>query len=220
MDWTKTTWGLLVTAWTAAMLVFAAVLEHGFDMAPCALCLMQRFWFVVAGLVALGGIAHNPRLGIYPLVTIVAALVGGGFSLRQLWVESLPPGEAPACGAGIEYLIDAGMANEALTANDVRHRRLRGDATVPGALSRGVGAVGLRGRGCRGRHAVARAGGLTRPRHAYPVSSFQASTADLSSGKYPSKSSIRAGSSTPTSPSSFGATCAWRRRSSTYSMAR
>ena len=116
MDWTKTTWGLLVTAWTAAMLVLAAVLEHGFDMAPCALCLMQRFWFVVAGLVALGGIAHNPRLGIYPLVTIVAALVGGGFSLRQLWVEGLPPGEAPACGAGIEYLIDAGMASEALTA--------------------------------------------------------------------------------------------------------
>ena len=116
MDLTKATWGLLITAWTAAMLVFAAVLEHGFDMAPCALCLMQRFWFVVAGLVALGGIAHNPRLGIYPLVTIVAALVGGGFSLRQLWVESLPPGEAPACGAGIEYLIDTGMASEALTA--------------------------------------------------------------------------------------------------------
>lgn len=116
MDWTKTTWGLLVAAWIAAMLGIAAVLEHGFDMAPCALCITQRFWFAVAGLVALGGIAHNPRLGIYPLVTIVAALVGGGFAVRQLWVESLPPGEAPACGAGIDYLIEAGMAGEALQA--------------------------------------------------------------------------------------------------------
>ena len=116
MDWTKTTWGLALVGWTALLLAFALVLEHGFDMAPCALCLMQRFWFMVAGLVALGGVVHNPRLGIYPLVTIVAAAVGGGFSVRQLWVESLPPGEAPACGAGIDYLIDSGMASEALTA--------------------------------------------------------------------------------------------------------
>ncbi len=116
MDWTKTTWGLALVGWTAFLLAFAVVLEHGFDMAPCALCLMQRVWFMVAGLVALAGVVHNPRLGIYPLVTIVAALVGGGFSIRQLWVESLPPGEAPACGAGIDYLLDAGMASEALTA--------------------------------------------------------------------------------------------------------
>ena len=122
MDWTrimkatKTTWGFALVGWTAALLAFALVLEHGFDMAPCALCLMQRFWFMMAGLVALAGIVHNPRLGIYPLVTLLAALVGGGFSMRQLWVESLPPGEAPACGAGIDYLIDAGMASEALTA--------------------------------------------------------------------------------------------------------
>ena len=116
MDWTKTTWGLALVGWTAFLLAFAVVLEHGFDMAPCALCLMQRLWFMVAGLVALGGVAHNPRLGIYPLVAMLAALAGAGFSVRQLWVESLPPGEAPACGAGIDYLIDAGMAGEALRA--------------------------------------------------------------------------------------------------------
>ena len=116
MDWTKTTWGLALVGWTALLLAFALVLEHGFDMAPCALCLMQRFWFMAAGLVALAGVAHNPRLGVYPLVIIAAALVGAGFSVRQLWVESLPPGEAPACGAGIDYLIESGMVSEAVAA--------------------------------------------------------------------------------------------------------
>ena len=116
MSGSKTDWGLALVAWTAGLVAFALVLEHAFDMAPCALCLMQRLWFMGAGLVALAGVAHNPRLGIYPLVTIVAALVGGGFSARQLWVESLPPGEAPGCGAGIDYLIESGMASEALKA--------------------------------------------------------------------------------------------------------
>ncbi len=116
MSGSKTDWGLALVAWTAGLVAFALVLEHALDMAPCALCLMQRLWFLVAGLVALGGITHDPRLGIYPLGTLLAGLVGAGFSVRQLWVESLPPGEAPGCGAGIDYLIESGMASEALTA--------------------------------------------------------------------------------------------------------
>ena len=98
------------------MLAAALVLEHGFDMAPCALCLMQRLWFAVAGLIALGGALHGSRHAAYPLVTALAGAVGGTFSVRQLWVESLPPGQAPTCGAGIDYLIEMGMVGEAFEA--------------------------------------------------------------------------------------------------------
>ena len=80
-------------------LVFAGlVLEFGLSgMEPCPLCLMQRLWFLIAGLIAYGGLAHNPRWGIYPLLTMVAALTGGGFAIRQLWLQSLPAEQVPAC---------------------------------------------------------------------------------------------------------------------------
>ena len=116
MRLTRAHWGVAIAAAVTAFLAAALVLEHGFDMAPCALCLMQRLWFALAGLLAVCGVLHKPRLGIYPVATGLAAVVGGGFAARQLWLESLPPGEAPSCGAGIQYLLEAGMASEALRA--------------------------------------------------------------------------------------------------------
>jgi disulfide bond formation protein DsbB len=49
---------------------------------------------------------HNPRWGIYPLLTIVTAAIGGGFSIRQLWLQSLPADQVPACGPGVDYLFE------------------------------------------------------------------------------------------------------------------
>ena len=98
-------------------LVFAAlVLEHALpDMEPCPLCLMQRLWFLIAGLVAYAGLAHNPRWGIYPLLTIMAALAGAGFAIRQLWLQSLPADQIPAC-MDLNRLFEFGMLAEALQA--------------------------------------------------------------------------------------------------------
>lgn len=116
MRLTRSHWAVAIAGWVAALLGAALVLEHAFDMVPCALCLMQRLWFALAGLVAVCGVLHNPRLGIYPAATGLAAVVGGGFAIRQIWLESLPPGEAPSCGASIEYLVESGMVGEAFKA--------------------------------------------------------------------------------------------------------
>lgn len=94
-----------IVAFTAALLVAVLVLEHGFGQQPCALCLMQQMWVIVAGVLAAAGLAHNPRLGVYPLLVALAAVAGGGFAIRQLWVIANP--ESATCGAGIAYLIDA-----------------------------------------------------------------------------------------------------------------
>ncbi len=85
------------------------------DMAPCPLCLMQRLWFLVAGLIAYAGLAHNPRWGIYPLLVIVAAVTGGGFAIRQLWLQSLPAGQAPAC-MDLNRMLEFGQFSQALQA--------------------------------------------------------------------------------------------------------
>ena len=96
----------LIVAGTGFLLAGALIMEHIFMMDPCPLCLMQRVWFAVAGLLALAALIHSTRWGIYPLLTIVAALVGGGFSIRQLWLQSLPADQVPACGPGMDYMLE------------------------------------------------------------------------------------------------------------------
>lgn len=96
----------LIVAGCGFLLAGALVMEHIFMMDPCPLCLMQRIWFAIAGLLALAALIHSPRWGIYPLLTIVAALIGGGFSIRQLWLQSLPADQVPACGPGMTYMLE------------------------------------------------------------------------------------------------------------------
>jgi len=106
--------------WTLALcgvLLFGAqIMEHVFAMVPCPLCLMQRVWFFVAGFFAVLGLLHDPRWGIYPLLTVVSAVTGAGFSIRQLYLQSLPADQVPACGPDINYMIDAFPWSEVLAA--------------------------------------------------------------------------------------------------------
>lgn len=39
-------------------------------------------------------------------VGIVFAILGGSFSSRQLWLQSLPPDQVPACGPALDYLFE------------------------------------------------------------------------------------------------------------------
>lgn len=99
----------------ALLLIGALVLEHGFAQLPCALCLMQRIWVMVAGIIIAISLAHDSRRRIYPVLASLAALIGAGFSVRQLWIIAYPE-SAPACGADITYLIEVFPAAEVLQA--------------------------------------------------------------------------------------------------------
>ncbi|MCZ6711266.1 MAG: disulfide bond formation protein B [Gammaproteobacteria bacterium] len=98
------------------LLFGALIMEHVFDMAPCPLCLMQRIWLFVAGALTYASVLHNPRWGIYPLLSIVAAGIGGGFSIRQLYLQSLPADQVPACGPDLAYMLDAFPLSQILVA--------------------------------------------------------------------------------------------------------
>ena len=104
-NWKSEHWALAIVLVAGLVLGEALILEHGYNLAPCPLCLMQRIWIFVAAAFAYLSLMHNPRLGIYPVATGIAAIIGAGFSIRQLWLQSLPPGEAPACGPSIDYMI-------------------------------------------------------------------------------------------------------------------
>lgn len=98
------------------LLAGALIMEHVFHLDPCPLCLMQRIWFAVAGLISLLSLLHSPRWGIYPLLTLIAACIGGGFSIRQLYLQSLPPDQVPACGPDMTYLIENFPLSDVLAA--------------------------------------------------------------------------------------------------------
>ena len=102
---------LAIIALCGVMLASALVLEHVEGLAPCPMCLMQRLWVIAVGLAALIGLAHDARWGIYPMVTAVAAIIGGSFSIRQLYLQSLPPEEVPACGPPLEWLLDGPVSD-------------------------------------------------------------------------------------------------------------
>jgi protein dithiol:quinone oxidoreductase len=107
---------LCILGLCGGLLFGALVMEHAFDQVPCPLCLMQRVWFFAAGLFAFAGLLHEPRWGIYPLLSLVSALVGGGFAIRQLYLQSLPEDQVPACGPDINYMFDAFPLSEVLAA--------------------------------------------------------------------------------------------------------
>ena len=100
-----------LVAATGAMLGGALFMEHVMGLAPCPLCLMQRIWVMIVGAIALAGLTHNPRILIYPLLSVLAALTGAAFSIRQLYLQSLPADQVPACGAPLDYLLDGPLAD-------------------------------------------------------------------------------------------------------------
>ena len=55
---------------------------------------------------AYASLIHNPRLGIYPLLTIGCAAVGAYFSFKQLHLQSLPADQVPACGPDLQYMFE------------------------------------------------------------------------------------------------------------------
>jgi protein dithiol:quinone oxidoreductase len=84
--------------------------EHIMKYEPCPLCITQRAFFNVIGILAAIAFWHNPRtkgLTSYALLGVLAALGGGYFAQHQLWLQSLPADQVPACGPGLAYMFEA-----------------------------------------------------------------------------------------------------------------
>jgi disulfide bond formation protein DsbB len=94
----------------AGMMGFALYAQHGLLLEPCPLCVFQRIAVIAMGVVFLLAAIHNPgRLGgfIYSVLLGIAALLGMGVAGRQVWLQSLPPEKVPACGPGLDFMLDA-----------------------------------------------------------------------------------------------------------------
>lgn len=92
----------------AGGMAFALYLQHVKGFEPCPMCIFQRIAMISAGLLFLFGALHGPRAGgrwTWALLAALAALIGAGISGRQVWLQSLPVDQVPACGPTLDYLM-------------------------------------------------------------------------------------------------------------------
>jgi disulfide bond formation protein DsbB len=91
----------------ACLLAYAYYAEFVMHLEPCPLCMFQRFGVFALGVVFLIAALHDPAAfgrRMYALLLSLAALATIGIALRHLYIQSLPPGSVPACGASWDYM--------------------------------------------------------------------------------------------------------------------
>ena len=55
------------------------------------------------------GAVHGPRAAgvrVYSGLVELAALIGAAIAARQTWLQHMPEDQVPACGPGLEYMLE------------------------------------------------------------------------------------------------------------------
>ena len=76
-------------------------------LSRCALCLMQRFCVLLLFMICFIGV-NTHRLKRGKIIAGLQILIAGSglfFAGRQLWLQSLPAGQAPSCMPDLEIVI-------------------------------------------------------------------------------------------------------------------
>jgi protein dithiol:quinone oxidoreductase len=92
----------------AALLAYALYAQFHLGLEPCPLCIFQRIGIALLGLAFLAAALHDARGGgryVYAGLIGLAALATLGVAARHLYVQSLPPGAIPSCGAPLAMLM-------------------------------------------------------------------------------------------------------------------
>lgn len=100
-----------------ALIAYALYAQYALGMEPCPLCILQRVVFIALGLLFLVAGTHGPRRWgrwVYVVLLVAVALIGAGISVRHLWIQSLPPGQVPSCGAPLGYMLETRAGNGGL----------------------------------------------------------------------------------------------------------
>jgi disulfide bond formation protein DsbB len=82
------------------------VLQALFELTPCTLCLIQRYAFILVGLILIATYIFQKRCRLAGLaLALIPSLLGLFASGRQIMLEYLPPSQRPACVPNLEYLV-------------------------------------------------------------------------------------------------------------------
>jgi len=100
---------LLIAIATAVGMGFAFWLQYYLGLAPCPLCMTQRAFVILVGVICLIAAIHDPgKRGrqIYGVFGILAAVGGAAVAARHIYLQNLPEDLVPACGPPLEYMLE------------------------------------------------------------------------------------------------------------------
>jgi disulfide bond formation protein DsbB len=111
---------LALFAFSASMMLIAFFFfQKHLGLLPCPLCITQRIFAIAFGLIALIAVLHNPapaKQRIYSVLIALMAGAGASISARQVYLQSLPADQVPACGPTLPYLMEYFPFTEVLQA--------------------------------------------------------------------------------------------------------
>lgn len=90
-------------------MTYAYYLQYYEYLAPCPLCIFDRVFLLGILLSLFAAIIHNPVRKVqrvYALVILLFTTGGLVTSGRHVWLQHLPADQVPACGPGLNYLLD------------------------------------------------------------------------------------------------------------------
>jgi disulfide bond formation protein DsbB len=99
---------LLGAAACAGLMGYALFTQYGLGYTPCPLCIFQRVGVIALGVVFLVAGLHRPAgFGryLYAALIGICALATAGVAARHVYIQTLPPGTVPSCGAPLEVLL-------------------------------------------------------------------------------------------------------------------
>ncbi|HEV2443806.1 MAG TPA: disulfide bond formation protein B [Steroidobacteraceae bacterium] len=91
----------------AGLILYALYAQYHLQLDPCPLCIFQRIGIIALGVVFLIAALHNPRAWgtrVYTTLIAIAALATVAVAARQLYIQHLPPGAIPSCGAPLSMM--------------------------------------------------------------------------------------------------------------------
>lgn len=94
----------------AALIGFGLVLQHVKGLEPCPMCILQRYAFVMVGLVALVAAVHGPvhvGVRVYSALIAIFSVAGGSVAVRQSFLQRFPSPEPANCMASdLDFLLE------------------------------------------------------------------------------------------------------------------
>jgi disulfide bond formation protein DsbB len=100
--------GLVLLA-VVSMLFARVYLQAYLGLDACPLCMTQRVFVILWAVIALVGALHNPPgwgRRVYAALCGLAAGAGAAVAARHVWLQHLPEDQVPACGPGLEYMLE------------------------------------------------------------------------------------------------------------------
>ncbi len=93
----------------SGLMGFGLYLQYVKHQEPCPLCMVQRVIFIAILVLFLLAATHGPkRLGarIYAGLIVLLSLSGVAVAARHIWIQHLPADQVPACGPGLDYMLE------------------------------------------------------------------------------------------------------------------